>query len=175
MSDSVSQWASVSEAAVSVGVSERTAWRWVHAGLVESKVERRGQRDIRLVNLVSLPPTDSDEERQTEASDTVSQRPTPTDNGVESQRITDARHEPHGPVECACCKVLENDVDFLRAQLDRRAEEAQRQSQAEGELRRLLLCSQQVLQMALDRPMLPPASEVVEKPTRGRWWRRWWG
>jgi hypothetical protein len=165
-------WVSVTEAAATAAVSERTVWRWIHAGIVESRAERRGQRETRLVNQDSLPPTDADRQEptpvQAHATDTdsqlsvgVSQNQSVPDNGVECQGFTDARHE----AECACCKVWERQVDTLEEQIAAR-------TQAEAELRRLLLVAQQSLAAAIERPALPPASVSVATAEKRkiRWW-----
>jgi hypothetical protein len=176
MSDSVGQWVSVSEAAAAAGTSDRTVWRWVHSGVVESKVERRGQRDVRLINAVSLPPSDSDSHRPTASSDTDSQRPTPSDSGVESQGLKTEVAAP-APAECPCCKVRESEVGHLRAQIDRRAEEAAMQAEAERELRLMMMQLERTnaeLAASLCVKALPPAPDP-EPPRRVRWWARIWG
>jgi hypothetical protein len=176
-------WVSVTEAAASAAVSERTVWRWIHAGIVESRAEKRGQRETRLVNQDSLPPTDADRQEpeplQARATDSdsqpsgaVSPNQSVPDIGVECQGFTDVRHEA-APVECACCKVWERQVGTLEEQLESRTEELRRRDQAEEQLRVMLVRLEQTnaqLAGALIQKALPPAVEVKEMPRRVRWW-----
>ncbi len=192
MSDS-SEWVSVTEAAQAARVSERTVWRWIHQGDVESRSEKRGQRETRLVNRVSLPASGPSEERSPAtpvsgsqyppsqpaaalSTDAVSQRPAPADDSSEGQGLTGAQAR----VECECCKVRGEQVSDLRAQLERRTEEAAHQAVAEEQLRVLLMQMERTnaeLAGVLVQKALPPAlSEAVpETPSRVRWWWPWRG
>ena len=55
MSDTQAQWITVTEAAQKTGVSERTIWRWVRSGYVESMAVRRGGHQSRRVRSDTLP------------------------------------------------------------------------------------------------------------------------
>jgi excisionase family DNA binding protein len=71
-------------------------------------------------------------------------------------------------------RLLEH-MGHLRAQLEVRAEELRRRDAAEGELRKLLLVSQQLaheLSQQLEQRALPPAPDP-EPARRVRWWHLW--
>jgi hypothetical protein len=171
MSEAVSQWVSVAEAADVSGVSERTIWRWCRDGVVESRQEKRGQQSTRLVNAESLPEGVSEDVRANDRG-----RPDMAEVGVGCQGLNGARHmlsesaagaQHAAPADQSLVTSLQADVAFLRDQLQQR-------SHAEQELRVMLARLERTnadLAGALVQKALPPAMEVT--PRRVRWWS-WW-
>lgn len=167
MSEAASQWVSVGEAAGVSGVSERTIWRYVRDGIVESRQEKRGQQTTRLINRESLPeePVQSVSEAvRGPASEGGSGCPDMTEVGGASQRLNGSSHE----VECACCKVREEQVSHLHSQLDARTE-------AEQQLRAMMMHLERTNAQLTDALLTKalPAHNDVDPPRRVRWWALW--
>lgn len=169
MSEAPSQWVSVGEAAAACAVSERTLWRWCRDGVVESRQEKRGQQNTRLVNPESLPDAVS-EAVSAPASEGVGGRPDMAAVGVGCQGLNGASQEV-SPLTSRLT-AAESEVQFLRDQLNLR-------SHAEQELRVMLARLERTnseLAGALVQKALPPAGEIgstMEPIRKVRWWWPW--
>lgn len=158
------QWMSVGEAAAACAVSERTLWRWIRDGVVESRQEKRGQQSTRLVNPESLPDAVSQS-----VSEPVSAPGTGCPDTAGHDAVGQGLNGPGQEVSlhAARAELLEREVLFLRDQLEAR-------TTAEAELRRLLLVTQQMANMLaaqLEQKALPAPDLVT--PRRVRWWWPW--
>jgi hypothetical protein len=161
------EWITVTTVMTRRGVSRRTVRRWVAAGLVESRLVQEDGRQVRLIRGDTLPAAGIGDDTVTITSDV-------RDDGTEDAHGDDTRprHGDAGFYDTVTRQAEE--IAYLRAQLDVRAEELRRRDQAEAELRRLLLTSQQALQTVLERPMLPAAPDPQPPaPKRARWWSPW--
>jgi DNA-binding transcriptional MerR regulator len=199
------QWVSVAEAAGQVGVSERTIWRYVRDGIIESRQEKRGQQSTRLINRESLPEEpcqNVSEAVRGPVSEGVGGCPDMAEAVGASQGLNSPRHDlsPGSAIrgsteidpeilrraELAEQRAamleserdhlraqLQEDVQQLRAQLERRDEEINRRAIAEEQLRVMLMkleATNAELAGALVQKALPPAPEPVRK---ARWWQLW--
>lgn len=169
------RWLTIPEAAAHVGAHPRTVRRWASTGRVVSRMEERDGHPVKLIREDTIPDTKAD--ARDGSKDGV--RPDAHDGaqggsgdgahpGAQDGALRDRLHD------------LIADNQFLRDQLRLRAVELERRDQAEAELRRLLLASQQALSLALERPMLPAAPEVLPvgntepaTPKQARWWAPW--
>lgn len=187
------QWLSVAESAGVSGVSERTVWRWVRDGVVESRHEKRGQQSTRLINRESLPEGVSESVpgcQEVAGVDSASQASTPPSHDVSPDAaggdIPHNHRDTEGDKSChnhraelaeQKASLLESEVQHLREMVSHQAEQLHRHSVAEEQLRQLLLTSQTLaaqLAHQLEVKALPPAPESVETPRRARWWHLLW-
>lgn len=174
---------SVAEAAVELGISERTLREWVRTGKAASFQSPPPQRGKRLTaeevdRLRPLVPATSGNQPQPAGS---TERQPPVDSGGQQQAAADSGklHELERALAVAEAELraVTSDRDFLRGQVDRHAT-------AEAELRVLMLRQSeqiQALQMAQEQKALPepkkpwwaspqaPENTAVARP----WWAFW--
>lgn len=182
---------SVAESALILGIPTRTLHQWIKDGKITTRPPELGERGVRLVaatveNLRHTRAAASSGEQPAAASSRSQQMAaglSPDAAGMSGypRQPAVSQWETHR-AELAEQErdLLRSNLDHhaeeiahLRAQLEQRARELERRDQAEAELRRLLLVSQQALQTAIEQRALPPH---VEPPTpkRTRWWALWW-
>jgi hypothetical protein len=171
------EWVTVTTAMTRRSVSRRTVRRWIAAGIVESRLVEEDGRQVRLIRGDTLP-TGTDDDTGDVRSAGIGDD-TRDSSGDSHRDVTDdVTGGSSGTGDSSLERLVTaqaQEIQQLRAQLEHRAQEIQRRDQAEAELRRLLLSSQQGLQMALERPMLPPAPDTQAKtPKRARWWNLLW-
>lgn len=163
------EWVSVQQAAVGVGVSERTCWRWVQANLVEHRVEKRGGREVRVINPASMPIPDSapDSRSGTPGFD----RHAPDFGGHVSDGVglNDRGHD------LSLFTVIQAERDRLAEQVQQLQERLAASQRGEEQLRQLLAHAQQMnnqISEALIQKALPPApgADPVPPPRQVRWW-----
>jgi hypothetical protein len=158
------EWVTVTAAMTRAGVSRRTIRRWIAEGRVESRLVEEDGREVRLIRGDTLPAAGA-------GDDTVTGAGAVRGDGIGAS-TGDGTGVGHGVGreggtgdglrELVTHQTQE--IQHLRVQLDAR-------TQAESELRRLLLVSQQALQAALERPALPPMPAPDPMPARRvRWW-----
>lgn len=162
------EWLTVTSAMTRARVSRRTIRRWVAAGLVESRLIHEEGREVRLIRADTLPCNTGDD---TGDSTRASHRDGTQDDTHAG--MGDSHRDGVGDDTLYDTVTRQaHEISFLRAQLEVRAEELRRRDQAEGELRRLLLVSQQALSTAIaERQALPPAPDPPAR--RIRWWSPW--
>jgi len=146
------EWITVTAAMTRAGVSRRTIRRWIAASTVESKLTGEDGRELRLIRADTLPTGDTRDDTHASHRDG-----TKDSHGASEGDSTGDTHF-HDTVTRQA-----EEIAFLRAQVERR-------DQAEAELRRLLLSSQNALALALEQRSLPPAPDP---PRRLKWWRLW--
>jgi len=191
-------WLSVSDVAMACHVSERTVRRWVSEGVVQSRMETAGLRESRLILRGSLPGVSADNTPfHATAAPSAVPRPDMAGAVLEGPRINEPTQslseaapmtwrvdalERERDLIAAERDRLVDDMQHLRAQLDRRAEEAARQAAAEEQLRVMLMQLERTnaeLAASLCQRALPPATENVidndSAPKKIRWWQKVWG
>jgi hypothetical protein len=169
------RWMTIPDAAALVGVHPRTLRRWASNGRVVSRLEERDGHPTKLMRADTIPDVKVDTRDGSKdgarGDATVGAHVDNKDGAQDAVR--DGAQV--GTVQALSARLsdLQADNEFLRQQLRQRAVELERRDQAEAELRRLLLSSQQALQMALERPMLPPAPVALGPVKKARWWQLW--
>lgn len=194
------EWLSVTEAALLARVSERTIQRWIESGRVVSDMSDDGRRRVRRESLplsdrphpAAATVTDRPAGPDRQVSDvTVTMTDSMTDSMtdvVECRTSSPATHALSDiALATARAEALEReiaradaererltaDMEFLRAQLEQRAEEAARHAEAERELRVMLMHLERTnaeLAGALVVKALPAPEIYVEPVKRVRWW-----
>lgn len=173
---------SVAEAAVVLGVSERTLREWVRSGKAAAHVAPAPQRGKRITleeveRLRPLVPADSGRPPQPAGSE---QRQPPVDSGEPRQTAADSGklHEVEKALAAAQAELraVSGERDHLREQIGQHI-------QAEAEMRVLLLRqSEQItkLQDAQEQKALPEPKRQWWQPPGGEqgqelrpWWRFW--
>ena len=173
---SAEEWVSVTAAAGVCQVSERTIFRWIAKGRVDSRVSEGGQREVRRTSLpVSANPsvtTDTPSDAGHAPSESVVSQGVGPDS-----RVTDTLREElrqaweriaEQKAEIAALEEARRERDFLRERLVE-------SEKGEAELRVLLLNSQQALAAAEERLALPvevPAPPTPDlEPEKRPWWQ----
>lgn len=163
------EWVTVTMAMSRLGVTRRTVRRWIAAGGVVSRLETVDGREVRLIRGDTLPAVmghvrddvadDCHGDALSPGAAAVTGDDTDGRHGDDHETIRDGRH---GDDLRELVTHQSGEIAFLRQQLEAR-------TQAEAELRRLLLVSQQALAAAIERPMLPLAHQSVQPvDTRSR-------
>jgi hypothetical protein len=184
----VAELLSVSEAAKMADIPERTFRRWVASGRIASEQDPLMVRGRVLRAEVVMQFRDAlNGAGQRPASDPpppANDRPLAEDGppvaGQWPDNLRSHEETPELAAPCPCCQVKDReretiiaDVDFLRATVERQAEQLQRHAVAEEQLRVCLMRLEETnreLSGALIVKALPPAP--VEAP-KVRWWRLW--
>ena len=149
------EWVTVTAAMTRAQVSRRTIRRWIAAGTVESRLIEEDGRQVRLIRGDTLPTGDTqDSTRASHQDSTGDSHGVGQGDGTQDTHLRDT------------VTRQSEEIAFLRAQAERR-------DQAEAELRRLLLTSQNALALALEQRSLPPAPTADPQPRRLRWWSLW--
>jgi excisionase family DNA binding protein len=190
---------SVAAAARELGIPERTLREWIRLQKIEAAPPRPGKRGVRIsaATLGELQQTRPGEE-VAPRSIPMEQSGLAADGGNSRQMAADGnpwRQQPAAVDESEHCREVSHDVsphaailaavererdlalrelEFVKAQLERRAEEAQRQATAEEQLRVMLMQLERTnaeLAGALLQKALPPHEEPPAR--RLKWWQLW--
>lgn len=165
------RWMTIPDAAAMVGVHPRTLRRWASTGRVVSRLEEKDGHQVKYIRADTIPDTkvDTRDGAQDGSNPGAPVGAHPDTGDGAKGAAQDGAHVGTVAALSARLNDLQADNEFLRAQLRQRAVEIERRDQAEAELRRLLLSSQQALTETLTLKALPPAPE--EPPRRARWLR----